>query len=188
MKRIASDVLLLVVTVSLLPWLIVFTVEARQALIKADVMNTEASSVKVSKIKEQLIKNTHSHANKMIPEGAVEPKLDLQLLKDVKSGYNLHIIYDGFELEPPEFLDSPKDKVEGHAHLFINGKKVQRIYGAYLHLDSSLFQVGVNSISVTLNSHDHDTWSIDGQPIVATYFINTQKTPFIQHYFSAFPF
>lgn len=187
MRGISIYVLLLVVTVSLLQWLITFTVEASQEPIKADLMNMDHSPMKESKTKGMVINNKHSHSNKMIPEGVEEPKLDLELLKDAKSGYNLHIMYDGFELESPEFLDSPKGKVEGHAHLFINGKKVRRIYGAYLHLDSSLFQIGVNSISVTLNSHEHDTWSIDGQPIVATYFINTQKTPFIQHYFSAFP-
>ncbi|WP_299496197.1 hypothetical protein [uncultured Shewanella sp.] len=129
----------------------------------------------------------HSHLNRNVPKNAVTPKLDLQLFVDSKSGYNLHILYEDFELESPEFLDLPKRKVEGHAHLFINGKKVQRVYGAYLHLEPNLFEPGVNSISVTLNSHDHDTWSIDDKPIVATYFINNQVSPLIQHYFSAFP-
>ncbi|MCL1125683.1 hypothetical protein [Shewanella surugensis] len=131
----------------------------------------------------------HLHVKKAVPAGVVVPKLDLQLFVDHKSGYNLHIIYDydGFELEPPEFLDKPKGIIEGHAHLFINGKKIQRVYGAYLHLDAKLFKLGINSISVTLNSHQHDTWSVDGKPIVATYFINTQVTPVIQYYFSAFP-
>ncbi|WP_298769651.1 hypothetical protein [uncultured Shewanella sp.] len=187
MRGILSYVLLLVATVSLLQWFTAFTIEASQDPTKVDLMNMDHSSMKKSKAKEQAINDKHSHANKMIPKGVMEPKLDLQLFEDVKSGYNLHIIYDGFELESPEFLDSPEGKIEGHAHLFINGKKIQRVYGAYLHLDSSLFQVGINSISVTLNSHEHDTWSIGGEPIVATYFINTQKTPFIQHYFSAFP-
>lgn len=191
MKIISINVFLLVVISCLFQWCAyVQVVDAKNlnelmAKVGSDSISNDRMSG--SGNKGQANMDLHSHAKKALPNGMAKPQLDLRLFVDSKSGYNLHILYDGFELESPEFLDKPEGVIEGHAHLFINGKKIQRIYGAYLHLNSGLFNPGVNSISVTLNSHQHDTWSIDGKPIVATYFINTTGVSLIQHYFSAFP-
>ena len=98
----------------------------------------------------------HSHAPIEIPANYPVPKLGINLFIDDKSGFNLHLQLADFELEAPEFAaDKPISYVQGHAHLFINGQKIQPIYGKYLHLPAKLFKKGINQVMVTLNNHDH---------------------------------
>lgn len=77
--------------------------------------------------------------------------------------------------------------VEGHAHLYVNGTKVQRVYDRDIHLPASLFQAGVNQISVTLNNHGHMHWTQDGRQLIATLFINPQAAQAVIYRFESFP-
>ncbi|WDE03361.1 hypothetical protein SG34_018395 [Thalassomonas viridans] len=130
----------------------------------------------------------HSHEPVAIPANLPVPKLEVALYKDEKSGFNLHIELADFELEAPEFAsEKPLGYVQGHAHLFINGQKIQRVYGQYLHLPGTLFKPGINQVMVTLNNHDHKIWSRDKKQVVASVFIDAGKEPFIKHSFSSSP-
>lgn len=58
---------------------------------------------------------------------------------------------------------------EGHAHIYVNGVKIARIYSDWYHLPSSLISLGVNAVTVTLNANDHSTWATpDGELIAST--------------------
>jgi hypothetical protein len=131
----------------------------------------------------------NAHIPVELPEMALMPKLDLSIYPDSMSGFNLHIEYQHFENEPPEFADikneknmSEKNIVDGHAHLFINGEKVQRVYGRYLHLQAKYFKPGINQVTITLNDHQHNHWSRNNKRVFASYFIDTEKSPMVQHY------
>ena len=129
----------------------------------------------------------HEHKMIQIPESALQPKLDVRLYKDTQSGFNLVIETQNFELEPPELAgDNPVNVLEGHAHVFINGDKVYRAYGRFIHLPANLFVEGVNQVMVSLNDHDHNTWSRGAKMVMATMVIDTRKTPFQQHHFAVF--
>jgi len=130
----------------------------------------------------------HSHMPVEIPENLPKPQLELTLFKDEKSGYNLHIETNKFELEPPEFaIDKPTTHVQGHAHLFVNGVKIQRIYANYLHLPDNLFKEGINQVMVTLNNHDHKIWTRNKLQVVSSIFLEPKSATFIKHNFSASP-
>lgn len=130
----------------------------------------------------------HSHEPVAIPANLPVPKLEAALYRDEKSGFNLHIQLADFQLEAPEFAsDKPLNYVQGHAHLFINGQKIQRIYGQYLHLPGTLFKPGINQVMVTLNNHDHKIWSRDKKQVVASIFLDAGKEQFIKHSFSSSP-
>lgn len=123
-----------------------------------------------------------------IPMHTAAPRIELDISRDTMSGFNLHIDYDRFELESPRYAnDVPQQFLEGHAHLYINGKKVQRLYAADMHLPEKLLQPGFNQITVTLNAHDHSTWSRGGKRILATLFIQRDRKNFILHRFSTSP-
>ncbi|WP_444936689.1 hypothetical protein ACJJIW_03240 [Microbulbifer sp. JMSA004] len=123
-----------------------------------------------------------------IPLHNAAPRIELDIRRDKMSGYNLHINYDRFELESPRYAnDTSEQFLEGHAHLYINGKKIQRVYGPDLHLPDKLFKPGFNQITVTLNAHDHSTWSRGGKRILATLFIQLDKRELILHRFSTSP-
>ena len=110
-----------------------------------------------------------------LPEGVKVPELSLSLLRDQMTGFNLHLDLQDFELESAGYAVIDHDGVvHGHAHLFINGKKVKRLSGACEHLPAHHFIPGENEIKVTLNRYDHRTWSVDGKLLVATLKINTE--------------
>ena len=129
----------------------------------------------------------HEHKMIQMPSNTLEPKLTLELSQDEKSGYNLVINTERFQLEPPEQANNvPTNILEGHAHIFINGAKVYRAYGHHMHLPGTLFKLGVNQIMVSLNDHDHNTWSRGTRMVMSTLVIDTTKPAFLQHQFSSF--
>ena len=142
----------------------------------------------------------HDHKPISLPEEAEIPKINIAIFPDKKDGYNLHISLANFELEPPEFesalIENPpqftKNKngkliVDGHAHLYVNGKKISRLYGHYIHLPSALFNQGINMIMVSLNAHSHDVWTLGNNQIMATLIINSHLKKLVLQKFSSSP-
>ena len=128
----------------------------------------------------------HQHDLRELPVEVKVPTIQLALYRDEKSGFNLHIHVEHYELEPPEFSDSQAPRVvQGHAHLFINGKKFSRIYSPYLHIPADALLQGINGLTVTLNDHQHSVWTKDNKQILATVFIDTRQDKPQIHYFSS---
>jgi hypothetical protein len=141
----------------------------------------------------------HSHLPIAVPEGVPTPALSLKLVKDSMSGFNLILKTQRYDLSvPPQgpmsmadmmsaTLNTQTGFLQGHAHLYVNGVKIQRIYGDALHLPATLFKNGINMISVTLNNQGHMYWTAQEKKIVATLYINTQLQKFITYRFESFP-
>ncbi|MEH6347388.1 MAG: hypothetical protein V7785_19990 [Bermanella sp.] len=130
----------------------------------------------------------HGHTPVSLPKESLTPQLTISLTPDSMSGYNLHLDVSQFQLESPVNMGkSPQNIVEGHAHLYINGKKIQRVYGNDVHIPGKHFKKGMNQINVTLNNHDHNAWQKDGKEIISSVFINTEKETLVSHQFSSFP-
>lgn len=129
----------------------------------------------------------HEHSMVQVPAGKQIPGLSLALYRDPMSGFNLHLKTLRFSLEPPEFAGGEEDeRLEGHAHVFINGIKVARLYGAYLHLPEMLFKPGINQIMVSLNNHQHDTWTVGSKMILSTLVIDPAQEDFLKLQFKPF--
>jgi hypothetical protein len=128
-----------------------------------------------------------------------KPALSLRLSKDTMSGYNLHLQIQHYRLIPPpsdivsmdDLMSATVDKktgfAEGHAHLYINGIKIQRVYGQDVHLPEKHFKQGINTVSVTLNNHGHMYWTISDKKIVSTLYIDNNLKELIKHRFESFP-
>lgn len=141
----------------------------------------------------------HSHMPLNVPEGAPVPALTLNLEADSMSGYNLHLDIRLFKLEPPpgamsmrQMMSATRDAdsglLNGHAHLYVNGRKIQRLYGPDVHLPVKLFDTGkINQITVTLNNHGHMDLVHDGRQILASLFVEPGANPEIVHRFDARP-
>jgi len=52
---------------------------------------------------------------------------------------------------------------EGHAHLYIDGKKVTRLYGEWYHIPS--LSPGTHKITVTLNANSHEDLMVKGKVV-----------------------
>lgn len=94
------------------------------------------------------------------------PTVAIEALPDTKDGYNVHITTENFTFTPERVNETPIPN-EGHAHIFVNGIKISRVYGEWFYLPSSHFVSGENIIEVTLNANDHSDWLYNGEHISA---------------------
>ena len=92
-----------------------------------------------------------------------EPEVSLELTRDLGSAFNLKINVTGFTFTP-ETVNSAIVAGTGHAHVYINGEKVARAYGPYIHLDHVPSGAVVR---VTLSTNEHGDWGLDGNIIAA---------------------
>ena len=140
----------------------------------------------------------HSHMPISIPKNVKAVGLSLAIVADSMSGYNLSIITQNYQLTPPPentdmeelmkvSLNAGSGFLQGHAHLYINGEKIQRVYGQYIHLPEAWFKQGTNSVSITLNNHDHRYWTQSERKILATIMLDHHGKPLIKHQFASFP-
>jgi len=107
----------------------------------------------------------HDHSEILsLPGGADAPTLSVSIHEDPGSGWNLHIETDNFVFSPQNASSDHVDG-EGHAHVYVNGEKFARVYGAWTHLPA--LNPGHNEIEVTLNSNDHRMLAVDGEPLTA---------------------
>ena len=97
-----------------------------------------------------------------LPPGPDAPTLDFRVVRDAGSGWNLQVLTTGFRFAP-ERVNAPHRRGEGHAHVYVNGKKAGRIYGPWFHLGALPF--GKVTLGVSLNTNDHSVLSVSGRPL-----------------------
>lgn len=117
-------------------------------------------------VSEALTGANHAHPLINVKDDLPQPSVQHLVLPDSKDGYNIQILTQNFAFTPARINDDNRDN-EGHAHIYINGEKIARVYGHWYHVPSSLLQTGMNVISVTLNANDHSEWAIDNVPITS---------------------
>ncbi len=107
--------------------------------------------------------SSHDTPLEIPPDGA--PLLSITVMPDELSGYNLYLKAENFDFAP---RNASREHVagEGHAHIYVNGEKVNRLYSDWYHL--STLPAGEVEVQVTLNTNDHRVYSIGGQQITAT--------------------
>lgn len=104
----------------------------------------------------------HHHSMLEVPEGKPVPSVDLIVHPDSKQGWNLEIRVSNFKFAPGKVNQSGSYD-EGHAHLYINGKKVTRIYGNWYYL--SELPSGKHEIKIELNGNGHELLMYQGKQV-----------------------
>jgi hypothetical protein len=107
----------------------------------------------------------HHHGMMEVPTGLPIPSVAIQVYPDPVSGWNLEIQTTNFRFAP-ENVNQANQPNQGHGHLYINGEKVSRVYGSWLHLPE--LPSGRNQITVGLNANNHATLTHNGSPIDST--------------------
>jgi len=97
-----------------------------------------------------------------VPEGKAIPRVSLIVHPDARKGWNLEVKVSNFKFTP-EKVNQDGNSSEGHAHLYVNGKKITRIYGNWYYLAS--LEPGRNKVKVTLNANNHHTLTYKGNII-----------------------
>jgi|GEM_PF-1059111 len=107
-----------------------------------------------------------AHAMIEVDQKLPIPSVVLHATKDSKDGYNLHLATQNF-IFTPESVGGVAKPNTGHAHLYVNGIKVARLYSPWFNLGAAHLQDGENKVEVTLNADDHSEWAVDGKHIGA---------------------
>ncbi|MDE0496876.1 MAG: hypothetical protein OXH86_05950 [Acidimicrobiaceae bacterium] len=108
----------------------------------------------------------HDHAaTREVAAGSAVPTVALEVTPDPASGWNVQIALGNFRLAP-ERASTDHVEGEGHMHMYIDGAKVNRLYGLWYHLGH--LEPGEREIRVELSANDHATLTHNGEPIDAT--------------------
>lgn len=113
--------------------------------------------------------NGHHHGTLDVSSAALVPALDLVVYEDAVSGWNLQLVTENFDFAP-ERINVDSRINEGHAHLYINGEKIMRIYSHWHHLPN--LSPGRHEITVTLNANGHEELLYHGEPVADTVIIS----------------
>jgi hypothetical protein len=105
------------------------------------------------------------HGKLEVGDVAAPPTVKVTVRKDPKAGWNLQIQVENFRFAP-EHASTPHVPGEGHAHLFIDGKKITRLYGEWYHIP--VLTAGTHKITVTLNANSHEDLMVKGKVVSAT--------------------
>ena len=93
------------------------------------------------------------------------PSVKISVSKDSMSGFNLVVKTENFDFAP-ENINQAVQQNQGHAHIYINGEKLARLYGNHYHLSG--LTSGEKEVMVTLNANNHGEFTVDGQGISDT--------------------
>ncbi|WP_343233636.1 hypothetical protein [Streptomonospora sp. PA3] len=88
----------------------------------------------------------------------------LEATKDPSAGWNVHLDVERYAFTPGRVGGRPRQG-EGHAHLYVDGEKIARVYGPWHHVPASAVGQGEHTLSVRLSANDHSTWAVGGEPI-----------------------
>lgn len=96
---------------------------------------------------------------------AAPPTLDTAVYADPVGGWNLNVITTNFTFDAAA---AGLENIEGHghAHVYVNGVKLSRVYGDWHHIGK--LPLGRNDVSVSLYANDHSGLARGGVKITST--------------------
>lgn len=111
--------------------------------------------------------SSHGHHEMVeVPAGAAAPTVDFTVHEDPKSGYNIEITTTNFRFAPQN-ASTAHVFGEGHAHIYVDGKKINRVYGNWYYL-ADIGGEGEHEIRVELSANNHSTYAQNGEMIDVT--------------------
>ncbi len=104
-------------------------------------------------------KGHHHHGQINVSHLKNPPSVKVKLHPDAMSGWNLEVVTQNFKFTPRN-VNQEHEKGTGHAHLYIDGVKIGRLYNHWRHISG--LSSGRHTIKVTLNSNDHQDYVVNG--------------------------
>ena len=114
--------------------------------------------------------NAHTTGATSVHEIAQEfaPQVNLEIKKDPTGGFNVHVVTNNFVWRP-DMASMKHVPREGHAHVYLDGRKIMRIYNEWFHLNTFQFAThsGEQLLSIEFVGNDHAPYTIKGLPVGA---------------------
>lgn len=107
-------------------------------------------------------KNAHHHKSIDISNHNLIPDVQIEVLEDTMTGWNVKISTENFNFAP-DTVNQESSINQGHAHLYINGEKITRIYGNWYYISD--LPKGENEIKINLNTNLHEELIYQGEII-----------------------
>ena len=108
-----------------------------------------------------------SHDEAIALDDAVSVALEADV--DDDGGVNVRILTDNWRWSP-ENVNGAHIAGEGHAHIYADGVKLNRVYGPRYHIGG--LEAGEREIRVTLNANSHNELRVNGEPLEAALTVN----------------
>ncbi len=105
------------------------------------------------------------HSSVDVAAGPIAPTLAIVLHPDAMSGLNLEIQTTNFTFTP-EIVNQANTPNAGHAHVYVDGKKLSRVYGNWFHIMG--LASDEHTIMVELNANSHGVIQVDGTLLQVT--------------------
>ena len=104
-----------------------------------------------------------SHDEPIALDGDVSVALEADV--DDDGGVNVRILTENWRWSP-ENVNGAHIAGEGHAHIYADGVKLNRVYGPRYHIAG--LEAGERELRVTLNANSHNELRVNGEPLEAT--------------------
>ena len=109
--------------------------------------------------------HTHGEGEALFSVAAEDaPSVQISVNEDAKSGWNVRLDTTNFNFTPGS-INGDNVVGQGHAHLYVDGEKIGRLYGPDFHYDENFD--GTREFRVTLNANDHSEFAVDGNVVEA---------------------
>ena len=108
----------------------------------------------------------HSHSHEETLESEIPIAVSVSAEVGANGGVSVGIAADGGWRWAPDSVDMEHEPGAGHAHIYVDGVKIGRVYGPGY--DLAGLDPGERHIRVTLNSNDHKQLTVNGEPVEAT--------------------
>ncbi len=108
----------------------------------------------------------HNHRQLEVPSDRPIPAVGLIVHEDPLKGWNLEVQTFNFSFAPQKASTTTQTTAEGHAHLYIDGQKITRLYSNWYYLEN--LKPGSHRITVGLNANGHEALAHKGKPIETT--------------------
>ena len=108
------------------------------------------------------------HHAATVPEPVISEapvSVNISAEPDAAGGVNVRITTEGFRFAP-DLVDQDHTPGAGHAHIYLDGEKLGRVFEAEYHI--AVVPPGEHEIRVSLNANNHSELVFDGEKVEAT--------------------
>ena len=104
------------------------------------------------------------------------PQATLKVQKDPTGGFNVQVVTTNF-IWRPEMASMQHEPGEGHAHVYLDGRKIMRIYNEWFHLNTYQFstRAGEQLLSIEFVGNDHSPYTVQGLPVGAEQIVDVPR-------------
>lgn len=121
----------------------------------------------------ETVSGGHTHAEVDTVAAPSNTAISIHVEPDAHSagGLNVRIDTAGFSFAP-DSVNGDHVAGEGHAHIYIDGVKIGRVYGPWFFLGG--LSPGEHEVRVTLTANTHQPYERDGEPLAASVMVTVQ--------------